>query len=104
MNITEILAQADQHGDFYMYYPKKDSKGTTYLVGTLDFANKYIQSKVTSDRVTRGTDPDALQADLQKRNSILVFSWTNDRFRILPATSVKKMTALRAEIQSAGKR
>lgn len=105
MNITAVFAQAEKHGDFYMYYQKLRGKGTTYLVGTADFDNKYILAKSTDgvSGIPTGAMLSVYSATLQKQGKVLVFSWTNDKFRVLDAKDIRHVTPLSAELQR-GKR
>lgn len=102
MKIEQILEQAENHGDFYMYYRKNAGKGTTYLVGTTDFDNKYIQAKHATGKA--GLTPDvslsALQGQALMQGNVIIFSWTNDKFRILSANDVRRMSPLSAELRN----
>ncbi|AFB83883.1 hypothetical protein VPT02_117 [Vibrio phage VPT02] len=102
MKLNHILEQAEKHGDFYMYYRKNTGKGTTYLVGTSDFDNKYIQAKQATGKagVTAHVSLELLQAQANKQDNVLVFSWTNDKFRILSAKDVRRMSPLAAELRN----
>ncbi|QDF14711.1 hypothetical protein PONTUS_62 [Vibrio phage Pontus] len=102
MKLNHILEQADKHGDFYLYYRKHTGKGTTYLVGTTDFDNKYIQAKHASGKAgVRADLPlDEAQDHAKGENSILVFSWTNDKFRLINAQDVRRMSPLAAELRN----
>lgn len=102
MKLEQILEQAENHGDFYMYYRKHTNKGTTYLVGTVDFDNKYIQAKFASGKA--GLDGcgnlDGLQKLANSAGRVIVFSWTNDKFRVLEAKDVRRMSPLSAELRN----
>ncbi|AUG85267.1 hypothetical protein KNV09_gp064 [Vibrio phage Athena] len=102
MKLNHILEQADKHGDFYLYYRKHTGKGTTYLVGTTDFDNKYIQAKHASGKagLTPNVCLSALQGQALMQDNVIVFSWTNDKFRILSAKDVRRMSPLAAELRN----
>lgn len=102
MKLEQILQQAENHGDFYLYYRKNTGKGTTYLVGTTDFDNKYIQAKHASGKAGVRSDLSlaSAQAEAESENSVLVFSWTNDKFRLINANDVRRMAPLSAELRN----
>lgn len=106
MDIKKIFEQAEKHGDFYMYYRKHNGKGNTYLVGTTEFDNKYIKAKHASGKA--GVYPNVslkTAADKARANgSVLIFSWTNDKFRTLKASDVRRLTPLSAELRNGNKR
>lgn len=102
MKLTHILEQAEKHGDFYLYYRKHTGKGVTYLVGTTDFDNKYIQAKHAAGRAGVRSDLslESAQAEASSENAILVFSWTNDKFRVISAQDARRMSPLAAELRN----
>lgn len=106
MEIKSILSLAETHGDFYLYYRKQRAKGVTYLVGTTNFVNKYIIDKALTGKagVPAGITAEQLcfeyPKELAKQGKVLVFSWTNDKFRILDAKDVSRVTPLSAELQN----
>lgn len=89
MNRTTFDSKAEKFGDFYVYYPKLQGTGTTYMVVTVDFDNTYIQRKLKQYRPVELKDTE-----------VLVFSWTNDKFRILDLNSVKNMSGLGAVLRN----
>lgn len=101
MKLAQITQQAEKQGDFYLYYNKRTGKGTTYLVGTTDFDNKYIQAKHATGKagITAHVPLEHLQEQAAKQDNVLVFSWTNDKFRILSAKEVRRMSPLSAELK-----
>lgn len=98
-----VLAQAAKHGDFYLYYRKFRAQGTTYLVGTIDFDNKYIQAKYKSGAAgLSGTgDLAGLQKAANGEGKLITFSWTNDKFRVIEMKDIRRMTPLASEIRNA---
>lgn len=101
MKLAHILEQAEKHGDFYAFYRKHTGHGTTYLVGTTDLDNAYIANKHASGKagIPAGVPLEVASAKAQSEDSVLVFSWTNDKFRILKASDVKRMSPLSAELK-----
>lgn len=102
MKLNHIIEQADKHGDFYCYYRKHTGKGTTYLVGTTDFYNKYIKAKHATGKagLTGDVSLETLQEQANKQDNVIVFSWTNDKFRILSAKDVRRISPLAAELRN----
>lgn len=102
MKLNHILEQAEKHGDFYLYYRKHTGKGTTYLVGTADFDNKYIQAKHASGKagIRANLSLESAQEHAASEGGILVFSWTNDKFRMIFANDVRRMSPLSAELRN----
>lgn len=102
MKLEQILNHAEEHGDFYLYYRKNVGKGVTYLVGTTNFDNKYIQAKHATGKagVTNKESLSALQGRALMQNAVLVFSWTNDKFRVISAHEVRRMTPLASELRN----
>lgn len=106
MEIKKVIEQAEKHGDFYMYYRKHTGKGTTYLVGTTNFDNSYIQNMAleVGNGVPAQADLGHLQKVVNQEGKILVFSWTNNKFRVIPASHVRRLTPLSAELRNGRKR
>lgn len=110
--LDKTLATAERHGDFYLYYNKYHGNGSTYLVGTTDFDNKYILKRAT-EHGSGLTEP--LSGAVEQRlelvakganasGKVMVFSWTNNKFRFLDIKDVRRLTPLAAELRNAGKR
>jgi hypothetical protein len=119
MKIETVVEQATNLGDFYLHYRRFDKPGQTYLVGTTEFecpetkvGNKHILSRLTSQTDPCGLPFKTLKA-MQKQNTagklkmlrelaeqsktdgnVLVYSWSSDRFRVIPAALVTKLTPL----------
>ena len=104
------LSRIQSQGDAYVYYKKVVGKGSTYLVGTVDFDNKYILAKA----LEAGSGLDTpLEGNVLARltmasnaalteGKILVFSWTNNKFRFIEADRVTRVTGLSTELRRAG--
>lgn len=81
MDRNTFESLADQFGDFYVYYIRNDSSTTTtYAVGTTEFDIPYIKAK--------GTPP------TPSEDEVVFFSFTSDKFRILPLSRIKRLTPL----------
>lgn len=102
MKLNHALSQAANHGDFYLFYRKLGGQGTTYLVGTTDFDNKYIQAKHAAGKsgIRADLPLEAAHDQAVFEDCILVFSWTNDKFRIVKAKDVRRMSPLAAELKN----
>ena len=93
MNKTDIIAQCNKHGEFYLHYEKLRQKGTTYLQGTMEFdpaQDKYLAERIKRERIRK-----------PKEDEILVFSRTNDSFRFIPVAKVRRVTSLQSELDRA---
>ncbi len=111
MEIKALVSAVRKHGDAYVYYTKHTGKGTTYLVGTTDFDNKYVLAMAQkhgaglSAPVTGGDVLGRLQnmqAGAVASGKIMVFSWTNNKFRFLEAKRVTKVIGMAQELRRAG--
>lgn len=102
MKLNHALSQAATHGDFYLFYRKLGGQGTTYLVGTTDFDNKYIQAKHAAGKsgIRPSLSLESAQAEAASENAILVWSWTNDKFRMISAQDIRRMSPLAAELKN----
>ena len=119
MKEESLLTQAANHGDFYLHYRRFDNQGLTYLVGTLEFDNPYILKRLTDHKDPCGLpfallkkmrtadSPAAKLALLEKqvksvkaKASVLVYSWSSDRFRMIPCHSVTKMQGLASVLRN----
>jgi hypothetical protein len=111
MKLATILANAEKMGDFYAYY-KSRGKGMPFLVGTNDFDNKYILKRATEPgcglpKPLTGNALEKLEnidAAAHKLNNVLVFNWTRNKFEMLIASEVRRMTTLQSEMRNAGRR
>lgn len=116
MNINRVRELADKHGDFYLYY-RRNEKGrpaqVTYVVGTMDFDNKYIVAKAREqkmllphvvlheDAVTILNRAQELLATVGK---VMVFSWTINKFLEFEVADIRRMTPLSSELQNGNDR
>jgi hypothetical protein len=90
MTKQEIISACEAHNEFYLHYEKLRQKGTTYLQGTMDFTDKYLSKRFAQERIRQ-----------PKEDEILVFSRTNDSFRFIPVSKVKRITSLSSELDRA---
>ena len=119
MKEESLVKLAQTYGDFYLHYRRFDNQGLTYLVGTLEFNNPYILKRLTDHKDPCGLpfallkkmrtagSPEAKLALLEKqslsvkaKSSVLVYSWSSDRFRMIPCHSVTKMQGLSSVLRN----
>lgn len=109
MNLKALVESVSRHGDAYVYYTKHTGRGTTYLVGTTDFDNKYILA-MAQKHGTGLSEPlsgavlqrlEMMQKGAQASGKIMVFSWTNNKFRFLDAKRVTKVVGMAQEMRRA---
>lgn len=80
MNKQEALQKLNESGDAVVTYIAANSKKQKYNVVTLNFKTPYVKRKRTSAT--------------EDENSILVFSWDMDSFRILSPASIISIVPL----------
>jgi hypothetical protein len=80
MNKQEALQKLNESEDAVVTYIAANSKKQKYNVVTLNFQTPYIRKKRTSA--------------VEDENSILVFSWDMDSFRILTPSSILSIVPL----------
>ena len=80
MKKDEFLRTVSDCGDAIITYRSTNSKKLKYNVCTLDFDNKYIQSKKNRAKET----PD----------SVLLFCWDTDSYRLLQPKNVTSIQPL----------
>jgi hypothetical protein len=123
MKVTSYVSQARKAGDFYLHYTRLAKTGQTYLVGTLEFDNPYIMKRVSAKGETTCGLPFYLLKKLQKlsgdskkefllkeltklsdtaqsKGDTLMYSWSSDRFRMLPIASVVKVLPLASVLRN----
>lgn len=108
MKITDLVKKAHDMGDFYLYYTKFRGNGTTYLVGTTDFDNKYIQAMAgkhgsgLSTPITGAVSQrlEMMQKGAQASGKVLVFSWTNNKFRFIDSKDARRLVPLASELRN----
>lgn len=80
MKKEELKLLLTEYGDAIITYRSVNSKKLKYNVCTLDFDNDYIQSK--KNRAEENND------------SLLMFCWDCDSFRLMKPASVKSVVPL----------
>jgi hypothetical protein len=78
--------KADQMGDFYMYYQKRDSNIITFGICTTDLNNTHIQSKLRGTKVNKG--------------EVLLWNWRYDTPLRVRYDKIKKLTPLGAVLKN----
>ncbi len=78
--------KAEQMGDFYMYYQKRDSNIITFGICTTDFDNHHIQSKLRGTKVKEG--------------EVLLWNWRYDSPLRVQYDKIKKLTPLGAVLKN----
>lgn len=94
MNRIDIIKKCKEYGEFYLHYEKMKpgTKGTTYLQGTMDIEDdKYLSVRAAQEQIKPASSED----------SILVFSRTNDSFRYIPISKIRRITSLQSELDKA---
>lgn len=102
MNKNTLKSRTESFGDFYLHYTRtnKDKKKVRRLeVGTTDFDNKYILSKLPRG-LTLATVRDEAEKVMRTRSNLLFWSWTADRLMTLPAKSISRVTSMSAELKN----
>ena len=82
MKKDEFIKQVNRAGDAIITYRSQNSRRLKYNVCTLDFDNKYIQSKRNRAK------PNASQ--------VLLFCWDTDSYRLLTPANVTSIVPLSA--------
>ena len=72
--------KAENMGDFYIYFQKRDSNVVTYGVCTADLDNPYIQSRLRNARANDG--------------EALLWNWRYNSVLKVPYENIKKLTPL----------
>ena len=86
MKKDEFIKQVDKCGDAIITYRSQNSRRLKYNVCTLDFDNKYIQSKRNRAQPTN--------------NQVLLFCWDTDSYRLLTPENVTSIVPLSAILKN----
>ena len=86
MSKEEFIKRVTHCGDAIITYRSQNSRRLKYNVCTLDFDNKYIQSKRNSAR------PNDRQ--------VLLFCWDTDTYRLLTPANVTSIVPLSAILKN----
>ena len=82
----DFIKQVERCGDAIITYRTQNSRRLKYNVCTLDFDNKYIQSKRNRAK------PNA--------NQVLLFCWDSDSYRLLTPANVTSIVPLSAILKN----
>lgn len=85
MTKDELIYAVREAGDATITYRSLESKKLKYNVCTLDFSNDYIQTKSNRAKETDDT--------------VLLFCWDSDSFRLIRPTSVTSVVPLSASLK-----
>ena len=86
MKKADFISQVDRCGDAVITYRSTNSRKLKYNVCTLDFDNKYIQSKKNRAKETHDT--------------VLLFCWDTDSYRLLRPANVTSIVPLSAILRN----
>ena len=86
MKKQDFISQVKNCGDAIITYRSTNSRKLKYNVCTLDFDNKYIQSK--KNRAKETTD------------TVLLFCWDTDSYRLLMPKNVTNIQPLSAILRN----
>ena len=86
MKKEEFIAQVERCGDAIITYRSQNSRRLKYNVCTLNFDNKYIQSK------RNRASPNNRQ--------VLLFCWDTDSYRLLMPENVTSIVPLQAILKN----
>jgi hypothetical protein len=86
MKKEEFIAQVERCGDAIITYRSQNSRRLKYNVCTLDFDNKYIQSKRNRAR--------------PNNRQVLLFCWDTDSYRLLMPENVTSIVPLQAILKN----
>ena len=86
MKKEEFIQQVDKCGDAIITYRSQNSRRLKYNVCTLNFDNKYIQSKRNRAR--------------PNEKQVLLFCWDTDSYRLLQPENVTSIVPLQAILKN----
>jgi hypothetical protein len=86
MRKDEFIRQVDKCGDAIITYRSQNSRRLKYNVCTLNFDNKYIQSKRNRAR--------------PNEKQVLLFCWDTDTYRLLMPENVTSIIPLQAILKN----
>jgi len=78
--------KAEQMGDFYMYYQKRDSTIITFGICTADLDNSYIQTRLRGFKAKPG--------------EVILWNWRYDSPLRVQYDKIKKLTPLGAVLKN----
>ncbi len=86
MKKQDFISQVKNCGDAIITYRSTNSRKLKYNVCTLDFDNKYIQSKKNRAKETK--------------DSVLLFCWDTDSYRLLLPKNVTNIQPLSSVLRN----
>lgn len=86
MHKSKLIKLLKESGDAIINYESSESKKFKYVVATLDFNNKHIQTKHNRAKETDDT--------------LLVFCWDIDSFKLIKAEKVTSVIPLNRELKN----
>ena len=86
MSKEEFIRQVERCGDAIITYRSQNSRRLKYNVCTLDFDNRYIQSKRNRAR--------------PNERQVLLFCWDTDSYRLLTPANVTSIVPLSAILKN----
>lgn len=86
MKKEEFIRQVDRCGDAIITYRSQNSRRLKYNVCTLNFDNKYIQSKRNRAK--------------PNEKQVLLFCWDTDSYRLLMPENVTSIVPLQAILKN----
>jgi len=86
MRKEEFIQQVEKCGDAVITYRSQNSRRLKYNVCTLNFDNKYIQSKRNRAR--------------PNEKQVLLFCWDTDSYRLLQPENVTSIVPLQAILKN----
>ncbi len=86
MKKEEFIQQVDKCGDAIITYRSQNSRRLKYNVCTLNFDNRYIQSKRNRAR--------------PNEKQVLLFCWDTDSYRLLMPENVTSIVPLQAILKN----
>ena len=86
MKKEEFISQVDRYGDAIITYRSQNSRRLKYNVCTLNFDNKYIQSKRNRAK--------------PNNKQVLLFCWDTDSYRLLMPENVTSIIPLQAILKN----
>ena len=86
MRKEDFIAKVDECGDAIITYRSQNSRRLKYNVCTLNFDNRYIQSKRNRAR--------------PNEKQVLLFCWDTDSYRLLQPENVTSIVPLQAILKN----
>jgi hypothetical protein len=88
MELTKFQDLMDTYNVAFIYYKTLEGK-TTFVVGTTDFDDPYIQGKKQENITKFGSPYPPVDS-----NQVLIFSYSKDKFRVLNLRSIINIASM----------